>query len=111
MEQIHLACGLSKENVTAIMRCHRSTKIKVPSPDGDTDFFDIVAGVLQGDILAPYLFIICLDYVLQTSIDPIKEIGFMLKKARCRPYSAETIRHRLRRWVQAISILNGMSPK
>ena len=28
------------------------------SPDGDTDFFDIVTGVLQGDILAPYLFII-----------------------------------------------------
>ena len=30
-------------------------------PDGDTDFFDIVAGVLQVDKLAPYLFIICLD--------------------------------------------------
>ena len=30
---------------------------------------DIVAGVLQGDTLAPHLFIICLDYVLRTSID------------------------------------------
>ena len=39
-------------------------KAKVHSPDGDTGFFDIVAGVLQGDTLAPYLFIICLDYVL-----------------------------------------------
>ena len=36
-------------------------------------YFDIVAGVLQGDTLAPYLFIICLDYVLRTSIDKIKE--------------------------------------
>ena len=30
----------------------------------DTEYFDIVAGVLQGDMLTPYLFIICLDYVL-----------------------------------------------
>ena len=37
------------------------------------DYFDVVAGVLQGDTLAPYLFIICLDYVLRTSIDKIKE--------------------------------------
>ena len=29
----------------------------------DTEYFDIVAGVLQGDTIAPYLFIICLDYV------------------------------------------------
>ena len=36
----------------------------IRSLDGDTDFFDIIAGVLQGDTLAPYLFIICLDYVL-----------------------------------------------
>ena len=33
---------------------------KSRSPDGDTDNFDIVPGVLQGDTLAPYLFIICL---------------------------------------------------
>ncbi len=25
------------------------------APDGDTDYFDIVAGVLQGDTQAPYL--------------------------------------------------------
>ena len=41
------------------------------TPDGDTEYFDIVAGVLQVDTLAPYLFIICLDYVLRTSIDKI----------------------------------------
>ena len=39
-------------------------KAMVRSPDGYTDFFDIVAGVLQGDTLAPYIFIICLDYEL-----------------------------------------------
>ena len=48
-------------------------KLKVCSPDGDTDYFDIVTGVLQGDTLAPYLFIICLDYMLRTSIDLMKK--------------------------------------
>ena len=71
---------------------YRNTKGKVCSPDGDMDC-DIVAGVLQGDTLAPYLFIICLDYVLQTSIDIIKKNGFILKKkkTRSRRYTAETI--------------------
>ena len=69
----------------------RNTKVKVRSPDGDTDYFDIVAGVLQGDILAPYLLIICLDYVLRTSINKIKENGFELTKKRSRRYPAKTI--------------------
>ena len=64
--------------------------LKVRSPNGDTDYFDIVAGVLQGDTLAPYLFIICLDYVLRTSIDKIKENGFELTKKRSRRYLAKT---------------------
>ena len=54
-------------------------------------YFDIVAGVLQGDTLAPYIFIICLDYVLRTSIDKIRENGFELKKKRSRRYPAKTI--------------------
>ena len=41
---------------------YKNTKVKVRFPDGDTDYFDIVAGVLQGETLAPYLFIISLDY-------------------------------------------------
>ena len=65
--------------------------MKVRSPDGDKDYFDIVAGVLQGDTLAPYPFIICLDYVLRTSIDKIKENGFELTKKRSRRYPAKTI--------------------
>ena len=62
---------------------------KVRSLDVDTDYFDIVAGVLQGDTLAPYLFIICLDYILRTSIDKIKENGFKLTKERSRRYPAK----------------------
>ena len=42
-------------------------------------------------MLAPYLFIICLDYILRTSIDKIKENGFELTKKRRRRYPAKTI--------------------
>ena len=57
MEQILLAYGIPKETIPAITIPYRNTKVKVRSPDGDTDYFNIVPGVLQGDILAPYLFI------------------------------------------------------
>ena len=91
MEQILLAYGLLKETVAAIMFLLRNTKVKVRSPDGDPDYFDIVAGVLKGHTLAPYLFIICLDYVLRTSIDEIKKPSFKLTKKRSRRYPAKTI--------------------
>ena len=90
MEQILLANGLPKETIATIMILYRNTKVKVRSPDGDTDYFNIVAGILQGDTLAPYLFIICLDYVLRTSIDKIRENGFKLTKERSRRYPAKT---------------------
>ena len=91
MEQILLVHGLPKETVVAIMMLYKNTKVKVCSPDEDTYYFDIVAGVLQGDTLAPYLYIICLDYVLRTSIDKMKDNGFKLTKERMRRYPAKTI--------------------
>ena len=57
----------------------------------ETDYFDIVAGGLQGDTLAPCLFIICLEYVLRKSIDLMKENSFKLTKERSRRYPAQTI--------------------
>ena len=90
MEQILLVYGQPKKTITTIMMLYRNTKVKVRSPDGETDYFDIVAGVLQGDTLAPYLFIICLDYILRTSIDKIKENGFKLIKERSRRYYLPT---------------------
>ena len=92
MEQILLAYVLPKETVTEKMVFFKSTEVKVGSLDGDTDFLDIVAGVLQGDTLALYLFIICLNYVLQTPIDQTKENGLTLKKARSRRYPHKLLR-------------------
>ena len=58
MEQILLAYGILKETFTAMMKLYKNIKVMAFSPDRDTDFFNIVAGVLQGNTLAPYLFII-----------------------------------------------------
>ena len=91
MAQILIANGLLKETVGAIMRLYKNKKVKVRSPDGDTDYFHIVVGVLQGDTLPPYLFIICLDYVLETSIVLMYENGVKLAKERSRRYSTQTI--------------------
>ena len=91
MVQILLAYGLPKETIAAIIKLYRNTKVKVCSAERNTGYFDIEASVVQGDTLAPYLFIICLDYVLRTSIDKIKENGFKLTKERSRKYPTHTI--------------------
>ena len=71
MELILLAYGLPKETVAAIMILYKNTKVKVRSPDGNTKYFDIVEGVLQGD--------------------KIRENGFELTKKRSKRYPAKTI--------------------
>ena len=77
-------------------------KVKVRSPNGDADYLDIVAGLLLGNTLASYLFIICLDYVLRTSIHKIKENGFKLtKEKRLKVPCKNNYRRQLRRWHSA----------
>ena len=57
------------------------------SPDGDTDYFKITAGVMQGDTLAPFLFVIVLDYALRKAIDGRElELGLTLIERRGRRY-------------------------
>ena len=85
MEEILLVYGLPKETVAAIMMLYRNTKVKFRYPDGDTDSFDIVAGVLQGKTLALYLFFICLDNnMLRTFIDKWKENEVSPQQRSCR---------------------------
>ena len=58
MEQIQFEYGVPKEIITAAMMIYKNMKTMVCSPDGDTDFFEIIAEVLQEETLAPYLFIL-----------------------------------------------------
>ena len=91
MKEILSAYGIPKETVDAIMIMYQDTQSMVRSPDGDTDFFDISAGVLQGNTLAPYIFIICLDYVLRKALDKNNELGFTLAKRKSKRYPAMKI--------------------
>ena len=52
-------------NISPIMMLYKNTQAK--------EFFDVLAEVLLGDTLAPFLFILTLDYILRTSVDKIKE--------------------------------------
>ncbi|XP_072047147.1 uncharacterized protein [Amphiura filiformis] len=89
MLQILRAYGIPKQLVDAIGRTYKKTRAKV-IPDGETELFDIVAGVLQGDTLAPYLFVIVLDYALRMAIDGKEEaLGFQLERRKSRRVGPE----------------------
>ena len=51
-------------------------------------YFEVEAGVLQGDTLAPSLFVIVVDYILRVPI-PDDRIGFMIQKRLCREHLAK----------------------
>ena len=90
MEPILEAYAIPNKIIKAIMIMYKNTRTFVRSPDGDTEFFDIIAAVLQGDTLAPYLFIIVIDYVLR-NLDQNKNLGFTLRKQLSRRYPAEML--------------------
>ena len=62
------------------------------SPDGDTEYFDISAGVMQGDTLAPFLFVMVLDYALRKAINGREvELGLTLIESRGRRHPTISI--------------------
>ena len=65
---------------------------KVISPDGETELFEILAGVLQGDTFAPYLFVIVLHFALRMAIDgKEEELSFQLTRRQSRQIGPETV--------------------
>ena len=79
--EILKAYGIPLEAVNAISLLYKNTTAKVISPDGDTSFLPILSGVLQGDTLALYLFIIAVDYAMRTAISNLDDWGFTLEKS------------------------------
>ncbi|MCP4486191.1 MAG: reverse transcriptase family protein, partial [Gammaproteobacteria bacterium] len=56
--------------IKAIMSLYMNTKAKVMTPEGVTLEFLTNLGILQGDVLAPLIFIIVLDFILRLAIGP-----------------------------------------
>ena len=56
-----------KKTVIAIMEMYKASSSKVMVNGQFSKLFYITKGVLQGDTLAPFLFIIVLDYVLKVT--------------------------------------------
>ena len=88
MRSIIIHYGIPEETVNAIMMLYKNTCSMVRSPDGDTPLFNITTGVLQGDTIAPFLFIIGLDYVLRNSLKDIENLGLIITERKSRIYPA-----------------------
>ena len=93
MIKILRAYDVPENLLSAIENIYSKTRAKITSPDGETEYFEILAGVLQGDTLAPYLFIIVLDYALRQALLGREELGLSLtlQQRRSRRFPAETI--------------------
>ena len=84
--------GIPEELVKAISIMYEDTTSNVITFDGETETFNILAGVLQGDTLAPYLFVIVIDYVMRTALLGREyKLGFQLRKRKSRRVPAITI--------------------
>ena len=90
--EIIRAYGVPEKVVMAILASYTKTWAKVVTPDGTTDLFEIMAGVMQGDTLAPFLFVVVLDYALSCVINGREEEpGFTLARRRSRRMPAVVI--------------------
>ena len=80
--------GIPIEIIDAIKILYTDTSATILSPDGETSPFDICAGILQGDTLAPFLFVIVVDYLLRISVDKINDNGLEIQPRRSSRYPA-----------------------
>ena len=86
---ILLLYGIPEPIVKAIKSLYINTEATVITPDGETEFFEITAGVLQGDTLAPFIFIIVPDYILLLSLDNLNDRGLQIQPRRSRRHPAQ----------------------
>ncbi|KAI8498644.1 hypothetical protein Bbelb_238460 [Branchiostoma belcheri] len=86
-EILHLY-GIPPPIIEAIKSLYTNTTATVVTSDGETSPFEVTAGVLQGDTLAPFLFIVVLDYILRLSLDSMQEKGLEIQPRRSRRHPA-----------------------
>ena len=80
--------GIPEPIIKAIRLLYDSSQSRIQTVDGYTEFFKTLLGVLQGDTLAPFLFIIVLDYVLRNCMTP--DLGLTITPRQSRRVPAVT---------------------
>ena len=80
MFDVLLAYGIPSQIIKGIKGLNLDTVALV---DGNTNFLPIIAGVLQGDTLVPYLFII-LQYIMRIAMAKDDNFGITLHQQRGR---------------------------
>ena len=93
MMRILKAYGIPPNLLRAIEQMYTNTKASIQTPDGETEQFDITAGLFQGDTLAPFLFIIVLDYAMRKAMADGKEdeLGFTITPRKSRRHPKEVL--------------------
>ena len=79
MIKILQAYGVSEIVADLISVMYDGTTAAVRTNDGTSNTFDINAGVLQGDTLAPFLFVWVVDYILRRAVEETG-VGYTLTK-------------------------------
>ena len=85
--QILHAYGFPEKIVKATQIMYVNTSAFVLTPEGETTHFNINTGVLQRDPLAPYLFIIVLEYALRTAINDRERLTLTRRRSTRHPAS------------------------
>ena len=92
MFSILKAYGIPPRLLTAIRTMYTNTRARVVTADGTSNEFQITTGVMQGNTLAPFLFVVVLDYALRAAISgKEEELGFTLQPRRSRRHPAKVL--------------------
>ena len=78
LEAVLKAYQIPFKIVKAVMSLYANPSARVRTADGLSDTFHLKQGVLQGDTLAPYLFIIVMDYIMRRAMEGKDNIAFTL---------------------------------
>ena len=74
---------------SVIKEMYNHTSAVVLTPYGPTWIFDVTVGLLQGDTLAPFLFIMVFDYVMRPALT--EEDGVTLQRRMSRRHPAQKL--------------------
>ena len=82
--------GIPEAVVNAISVLYTNSKSAVMVDGGLSDPFDITTGVLQGDVLAPFLFVVLVDYLLKRATSQL-DSGAVTHPRRSRRHPAKSL--------------------